>query len=87
MQALRGGFVIETSVRLRNQVNIAVFGKESFAELEYDTAGVRYQVVVMHGARACIKASGYAVVFVTVTAGGVVEKEEIGEAKIIVHDR
>jgi hypothetical protein len=52
-------------LQLKNPANVALFGKDTVAELEYDDTGVRHVVVLMHGAKAKIRASGYAVVFVT----------------------
>jgi hypothetical protein len=86
MQAARGGFYIDVPVKLKNPGNIALFGRDTLAELEYNDVGVRHQVVLMHGARAKITASGYAVVFIF-NAGGGVEADEKDRAKIIVHDR
>ena len=82
LQAARGGFYINTPIKLKNPKRIALFGKDTVAELEYDDVSQRHEVVVMHGATAKIKASGYAVVFVT-NASGRIETEETDSAKIL----
>ncbi|MDR3246072.1 MAG: hypothetical protein LBT50_06520 [Prevotellaceae bacterium] len=82
MQAARGGFYIDAPAKLKNPGNVALFGK-TVAELEYDDTGVYHQVIVMHGAKAKITASGYAVVFVT-NAGGEVETVINDNAKTLI---
>jgi hypothetical protein len=82
MQAARGGFYIDATIKLKNAVNVALFGELTIAELEYDDVGVRHQVVVMHGAKAKITVSGYTVVFVA-DGGGTIETELKDNAKII----
>ena len=82
MQAARGGFYIDTPVKLKNPKRVALFGKDTVAELEYDDVSQRHEVVVMHGAKAIIKASGYAVVFVT-NVSGEVETDIRDSAKIL----
>lgn len=82
MQATRGGFYIDTPVKAKNRRRIALFGKETVAELEYDDPTQRHEVVVMHGASVKIKASGYAVVFVT-NVSGTVETEIKDSAKVL----
>jgi hypothetical protein len=80
-QAARGGFYIDTPVKLKNPNRVALFGKDTVAELEYDDVSQRHEVVVMHGAKAIIKASGYAVVFVANVSGKV--ETEITESAMI----
>lgn len=63
---------IDTELKMKNPSRVALFGSGTIAELEYDGSAERYEVVVMHGATAKIKASGYAVVIINNT-GGVVE--------------
>lgn len=83
LQAVRGGFYIDTPIRAKNIAKLALIGHETVAELEYDeTKG--HKVVLMHGARAKITASGYAVVFVSCAAGTEVEVVENNDAKIFV---
>jgi hypothetical protein len=80
LQATRGGFYIDTPVKAKNLPRAALIGNETVAELEYtETEG--YTVVLMHGAKAKITASGYAVVFVT-NAGGKLEVVQKDNAKI-----
>jgi hypothetical protein len=81
MQAARAGFYIDAApVKLRNAANVALFGDLTRAELEYDDVGVRHLVVVMHGAKVKIKASGYTVVFVY---GDDVETEVLDKATVM----
>lgn len=63
---------VDTKVHKVNQERVVVVG-DSEAVLEYDNTDCGYTVVVMHGARVTIKASGYASVFVT-DCGGEVTK-------------
>lgn len=82
IKAERNGFYINTPVIAKNLEKIALFGIETVAELEYDDPTKRHEVVVMHGASVKIKASGYAVVFVT-NAGGTVETDIRDSAKVL----
>lgn len=82
MQAARGGFYIDTPVKATNRRRTALFGVDTFAELVYDDVSQSHEVVIMHGAKAIIKASGYAVVFVT-NVSGEVEIELSGNAKVL----
>ena len=71
-QAEHSGFYIDTPVKARNLPCVALIGNETVAELEFtETKG--FMVVLMHGAKAKITASGYAVVFITNAGGGEVE--------------
>jgi hypothetical protein len=83
MQAACMGFYIEMPVCMKNASRMALFGPSTEAILEYDDVGVRHEVILMHGAKAKIIASGYAIVFVT-NAGGSVDKIEKGNAIIFV---
>jgi len=80
-QATRGGFYIDTPVKAKNLPRVALIGKETVAELEF-TETKRHTVVLMHGAKARITASGYSVVFVT-NAGGEVKIIQNDNAKIL----
>lgn len=82
IQAARGGFYINTPVKEKNIEQIALFGENTIAELEFDNPDKAYKVILMHGAKAKIKASGYAVVFVT-NVSGTVETEINDNAKIL----
>jgi hypothetical protein len=75
-----GGYVDE-KVILHNAERVALFGN-AVADLSYDDTGKRHEVILMHGASATIRASGYAVVFVT-NAGGTVSTEVADRAKIL----
>lgn len=73
------GIYIDTDVELTNPVK--VFLADSNAVLHFDTIG-RYNVILMHGAKAEIHASNYAVVFVK-NAGGEVEIDKDDTALIL----
>jgi hypothetical protein len=80
--AIGGGFYIDTPVKAKNLPRVALIGNETVAELEYtETEG--FHAVLMHGAKAKITASRYAVVFVT-NAGGEVEIIRNDNAKVFV---
>lgn len=80
-QAESKGIYINTPLVGKNISKVALFGLEAIAELEFNrTEGFR--IIVMHGAKVTIKASGYAVVFVT-NAGGEVNFETSGNAKVL----
>lgn len=64
------GIFIDTDTKLTNPAKVFVAG-HTRAVLHFDTIG-RYNVILMHGAKAEIHASNYAVVFVK-NAGGEVE--------------
>ena len=81
-QASRGGVYINTPVQAKNCRRAALFGRDTIAELEYDDPTKRHEVLIMHGASVKIKASGYAVVFVT-NAGGTVETDIRDSAKVL----
>ncbi|MEG2492058.1 MAG: hypothetical protein RSA67_05860 [Alistipes sp.] len=70
-EAEGNGIFIDTRTEQHNIERVMLVG-DTNATLIYDGAAKRYQVVLMHGARAMIKASGYAVVFVTNAGGEVV---------------
>lgn len=63
---------IDKKVELNNIRKVVLIGSTN-ATLCYDDPDKRHEVILMHGAKAKIKASGYAVVFVT-NSGGIVEK-------------
>jgi hypothetical protein len=80
LDATRGGFYIDTPVKAKNLPRVALIGSKTVAELEFtETEG--FTVVLMHGAKANITASGYAVVFIT-NAGGEVCAVQKNNAKI-----
>jgi hypothetical protein len=83
MQAARGGFYIDAPVKLKNPVDIALFGTGTVAELEYDDVGTAHRVVMMHGAKAKITASSYTIVFLTNISGNV---EKIVRDKALIMD-
>lgn len=68
--AERLGIFIDTDTELTNPAKVFLAG-HTRAVLHFDTIG-RYNVILMHGAKAEIHASNYAVVFVK-NAGGEVE--------------
>lgn len=74
------GIYIDTDTELTNPVKVFLFGNTK-ALLHFDTIG-RYNVVLMHGAKAEIHASNYAVVFVK-NAGGETEIIRDNTAKVL----
>lgn len=75
------GIYIDKKVNLSNLSKIVLIG-DTDAVLNYDDPNKRHEVILMHGAKAKIIASGYAVVFVT-NSGGHVEKIMSDNAKIL----
>ena len=75
------GIYIDREITLSNLSKVVLIGNTN-AVLNYDDPDKKHEVILMHGAKATIKASGYAVVFVT-NAGGIVEKETRDFAKIL----
>lgn len=73
------GIYINTDIELTNPVKVFLAGSK--AVLHYDTIG-RYNVILMHGAKAEIHASNYAVVFVK-NAGGEVKIDKDDTALIL----
>lgn len=69
-------------ISLKNEDKICIVGNTE-AELSYDDPSKRHTVVLMHGAKARIIASGYAVVFVYASNGCSVSKTVQGFAKIL----
>lgn len=74
-------FIDAGDIRIINQSKVVLIG-DTQAELIYDNSLNRHEVVVMHRAKAKIKASGYAVVFVT-NVDGEIESEVLDNAKIL----
>lgn len=68
--AERLGIFIDTDTKLTNPAKVFLAGR-TLAVLHFDVIG-RYNVILMHGAKAEIQASNYAVVFIK-NAGGEVE--------------
>jgi hypothetical protein len=75
-----GIYVDAGHISLSNVQHVTLIGSTT-GELRYDELK-RNTVMVMHGARVKIKASGYALVYI-VNAGGAVEAEKSGYAKIL----
>lgn len=73
------GIYIDTDTELTNPAKVFLAGSK--AVLHFDTIG-RYNVILMHGAKAEIHASNYAVVFVK-NAGGEVEIDKDDTALIL----
>lgn len=59
-----GVYVDGGAVTLRNNANVGIIG-ETVATLEYDDNTKVHKVILMHGAKATIKASNYAVINLT----------------------
>lgn len=62
--AAYGVYVDGGAVTLRNNANVGIIG-ETVATLEYDDNTKVHKVILMHGAKATIKASNYAVINLT----------------------
>lgn len=72
-----------TYLKSRNSANIALVG-ETEAKLEYSGADMVHKVIIMHGAKARIRATNYAVVLVVIIGEGcVVEFDNDETAKIL----
>lgn len=80
-QAERNGIYIDTDTELHNVEYVLLVG-ETNATLTYDDPAKSHHVILMHGAKATIKASDYAVVFVN-NAGGEIECEANNNALIL----
>lgn len=81
LQASRLGVFIDANIYRENMAKVVLIGN-TIAELTYTDPNKRHEVILMHGAKAIIKASGYAVVFVT-NGGGEVETHTADNAKIL----
>lgn len=82
LEAVRSGIFIDAgTIRQQNRERIALVG-QTCAELTYDDPAKRHVVVLMHGAKARIRAHGYAVVFVY-NQGGEVESDARDHARIL----
>lgn len=80
-EAEQNGIYIDTDATRRNVEYVLIVG-DTNAKLTYDDPTKSYHVILMHGAQAKIKASNYAVVFVT-NKGGEVEKHASDNALIL----
>lgn len=80
-EAERNGIYVNTDVELHNVECLLLVGNTS-AVLTYNDPTKSHHVILMHGAKATIKASGYAVVFV-VNTGGTVKTEISDFAKVL----
>lgn len=76
------GIYVEEDVKVQNRPLVILVGN-CRAELEYNIPGKRYQVVLMHGATAHIKASNWSVVFVNKDGGGEASIETCEHAKVL----
>lgn len=59
-----GVYVDAGDIQLKNNVNIGIIG-DTDAMLEYDDNTVVHKIILMHGAKATIKASNYSVINLT----------------------
>ena len=59
-----GVYVDAGDIQLKNNVNVGIIG-DTDAMLEYDDNTVVHKIILMHGAKAIIKASNYAVINLT----------------------
>lgn len=78
----KGAYVDAGEVRICNVERVALIG-DTEAELTYTDPTKRHVVILMHGAKAHIKASGYAVVFVYNGDGCEVVKTQEDYARIL----
>ena len=76
------GIYVDEDVKVNNRHLVILIGN-CHAELEYNMPGIRYQVVLMHGATAHIKASNWTVVFVNKDGGGEAIIETSEHAKVL----
>lgn len=76
-----GVYIDAGPIRLHNAPRVVLLG-DTTAALSYDN-GERHEVFLMHGARAAITASGWAVVFVTSGEGCAVSKTQRERAMIL----
>lgn len=77
----RYGIYIDTDITLSDISKVVLIGNTN-AILNYSDPKKNHEVILMHGAKATIKASGYAVVFVT-NSGGTVDIEKSDFAKVL----
>lgn len=71
-----GVFVDSGDIQRENDINIALIG-ETTAELTYSGSDSVHRIILMHGAKAKIRASKYAVILIVNISGWVeVEKDE-----------
>lgn len=81
VEAEQNSIYIDTDTSLHNVEYVLLVGNTN-AVLTYDDPTKGHHVILMHGAKAKIKASGYAVVFVN-NAEGKVETEISDYAKVL----
>lgn len=77
-----GVFVDSGMVSLKNNANVGIIGKTE-AMIEYDDNTKMHRIILMHGARAVIKVSNYAVVNVINVRNCPVEIINDGTGKIL----
>ncbi len=77
-----GVYVDAGDIQLKNNVNIGIIG-DTDAMLEYDDNTVVHKIILMHGAKATIKASNYAVINLTNVNNCQVTIINDGTAKIL----
>lgn len=80
-EAKQNGIYIDTDTKLHNVEHVLLVGNTN-AVLTYDDPTKSHHVILMHGAKAKIKASGYAVVFVN-NAGGEIDTQTNDNALIL----
>ena len=81
LQASRHGVFIDVDISRENLPKVILIGS-TVAKLTYTDPNKRHEVIVMYGAKAIIKASGYAVVCV-MNYGGEVETHLSDNAKAL----
>ena len=77
-----GVYVDAGDIQIKNNVNIGIIG-DTDAMLEYDDNTVVHKIILMHGAKATIKASNYSVINLTNVNNCQVTIINDGTAKIL----
>lgn len=77
-----GVYVDAGEISLKNNVNVGIIG-DTEAVLEYDDNTVVHKIILMHGAKATIKASNYSVINLTNVNNCQVTIVNDGTAKVL----
>lgn len=80
--AAYGVFVDAGEIMLKNNANVGIIGKTE-AMIEYDDNTKLHRIILMHGARAVIKVSNYAVVNVINVGNCPIEVINDGTGKVL----
>lgn len=77
-----GVYVDAGDISLRNNANVGIIG-DTVATLEYDDNTIVHKITLMHGAKAIIKASNFAVINLTNVNNCEVDIINDGTARIL----